>query len=459
MPLIFCPSDDSCTTWLFGNYAPNKETQKGQYASAIWPLMLTLWPPWLPVQNSQPQAMCLPPHPRWIQSVDAWLQHHACAGDRLAKSSMVQENFAALQPSHLVWVSPSTRLEVVRYWPQLPQDPRLVSKKTSLWQMEKVGKCWKSAHDQPISTVHVGVPLLPRIEWVSYLGIIPGLYLLKRSYQLQSLLLSTLEPHWSRWKISGNKCLTRENRQESRGYRVKETLKVKKLKGPLHQRHGNTNSMAPRAQGIPKPTNRPAAQQYGSRYVHQIEVPRARNRWKHRFKEASIASDWDLWVEGVKLSMAPLLCLSRPQRLKFSRVNVCQKFCSHRQSQHFRGSLTCLNHSTAIVKQISRSMIRLWQILNRMLCKNVPSIFKIEQADMLVMKVSSNIQYQEHRTTQRCSQRSVLAAWQQKANMKTSRRLRLALVHPGCLPTFQHLCLCSLQKQIELYPLCTGASI
>ena len=131
-----------------------------------------------PFQNSQPQpqAMCLPPHPRWIQSEDAWLQHHACAGDLVAMSSMVQENPAALQPSHLVWVSPSTRLEVVRYWPQLPQDPRLVSKKTSLWQMEKVEKCWKSAHDQPISRVHVAVPLLPRIEWVSYLGITPALY-------------------------------------------------------------------------------------------------------------------------------------------------------------------------------------------------------------------------------------------------------------------------------------------
>lgn len=135
--------------------------------------------------------------------------------------------------------------------------------------------------------------------------------------------------------------------------------------------------MAPSAQGIPKPTKRPAAEQYGSQYVHQIEVPRARNRWKHRLKETQRhrltgkthtrgfhrnQSHWDLSVEWVKLSMAPLLCLSRPQRLKFSRENVCQKFCSHRQSQHFRGSLMCPNESTAIVKQISRSMTRLWKI-------------------------------------------------------------------------------------------------
>ena len=55
MPLIFCPSDDWCTTWLFGNYAPNKATQKGQYASTSIPNltidMLTLWPPWLPVSE------------------------------------------------------------------------------------------------------------------------------------------------------------------------------------------------------------------------------------------------------------------------------------------------------------------------------------------------------------------------------------------------------------------------
>lgn len=153
MPLIFCPSDDWCTTWLFGNYAPNKATQKGQYASTSIP-NLTI--------DVDPVATMI-------------------ARFRI--------------PSRSLRVSPSTRLEVVRYWPQLPQDPRLVSKKTSLWQMEKVEKCWKSAHDQPISTVHVAVPLLPRIEWVSYLGITPALYLLKRSYQLQSLLLSTLEPH------------------------------------------------------------------------------------------------------------------------------------------------------------------------------------------------------------------------------------------------------------------------
>ncbi len=158
MPLIFCPSDDSCTTWLFGNYAPNKETQNGQYAST--------WIPNLTV-DVYPVATMIAPISPWNTQASLRIPSlRQCACHLIRDESKALMLGFNITPAEIAWQSLlwsektlqpcnpviwSVGFTKHRAWSSTilaataAGSTPIVSEKTSHWQMEKVKNVEKAA--------------------------------------------------------------------------------------------------------------------------------------------------------------------------------------------------------------------------------------------------------------------------------------------------------------------------